>query len=198
MPVDHKEKAFETAIEHHLITSSGYVKAEQAHFDQQRAIDSTQFMPFLKDTQAKTVEKLEKLLGNQTETTVLDELCKAMDSRGSLDVLRHGFKCFGESIKVAYFRPRHSMNPDELALYEKNRLTVVRQLLFKASSTQAPDLTLCLNGIPVLTAELKNPMTGQNVNNAVWQYQNDRDPNDMFFQFKKRTVVHFAVDPDLV
>ena len=115
MPVDHKEKAFETAIEHHLITSSGYVKAEQAHFDQQRAIDPTQFMPFLKDTQAKTLEKLDKLLGNQTETTVLDELCKAMDSRGTLDVLRHGFKCFGKTIEVAYFRPRHGMNPDELA-----------------------------------------------------------------------------------
>src|ERR1039457_5153132 len=166
MSVDYKEKAFESAIEHHLITSAGYVKAEQAHFDQQRGIDSIQFLGFLKDTQSKILEKLEKLLGNQTETVLLDELRNGMDSRGSLDVLRHGFKCYGESIKVAYFKPRHSMNPDELTLYEKNRLTVVRQLLFKASSTQAPDLTLCLNGIPVLTAELKNPMTGQNVNNA--------------------------------
>jgi type I restriction enzyme R subunit len=198
MPVDHKEKAFETAIEHHLITSAGYSKAEQAFFDQQRVIDPVQFLDFLKDTQSNTLKKVRNLLGNETETVLLDELCKAMDSRGSLDVLRHGFKCFGESIKVAYFRPRHSMNPDELALYEKNRLTVVRQLLFKASTSQAPDLTLCLNGIPVLTAELKNPMTGQNVNNAIWQYQNDRDPNDLLFQFKKRTLVHFAVDPDLV
>lgn len=57
---------------------------------------------------------------------------------------------------------------------------------------------MCLNGIPLLTAELKNPMTGQNVNSAIWQYQNERDPNDLFFQFKKRTLVHFAVDPDLV
>lgn len=198
MPVDHKEKAFESAIEYHLITAAGYKKAEQAYFDQDRSLDPTQFIPFLKDTQPKTWEKLEKLLGKRTEETVLDDLVKAMDSRGSLDVLRHGFKCYGEPIKVAYFRPATRMNPDDLALYEKNRLTVVRQLLFKPTSTQALDLTICLNGIPIVTAELKNPVTGQNVNNAIWQYRTDRDPNDLIFQFKKRTLVHFAVDPDLV
>ena len=90
------------------------------------------------------------------------------------------------------------MNPDDMALYQKNHLTVVRQLLFKATSSQALDLTLCLNGIPVITAELKNPMTGQDVQNAMFQYRNDRDPNDLIFQFKKRALVHFAVDPDLV
>lgn len=198
MPVDYKEKAFESAIEHHLITKAGYTKAEQAYFDQIRALDATQFIPFLKDTQGKTWQKLDKLLGNRAEETVLDDLVKAMDSRGSLDVIRHGFKSYGESIKVAYFRPATGMNPDDLALYEKNRLTVVRQLLFKPTSTQALDLTICLNGIPIITAELKNPMTGQNINNAMWQYRTDRDPNDLIFQFKRRTLVHFAVDPDLV
>ncbi len=198
MPVDHKEKAFESAIEHHLITTARYAKAEQASFDQQRALDATQFIPFLKDTQPKTWEKLEKLLGPRTEETVLDNLTKAMDSRGSLDVLRHGFKCYGEPVKIAYFKPATRMNPDDLVLYAKNRLTVVRQLLFKATSTQALDVTLCLNGIPVITAELKNPMTGQNVKNAIIQYQTDRDPNDLIFHFKRRTLVHFAVDPDFV
>jgi type I restriction enzyme R subunit len=198
MPVDHKEKAFETAIEHHLITSGGYIKAEQAHFDQQRAVDATQFITFLKDTQARTWDKLEKLLDKRTAETVLDDLTKAMDSRGSLEVLRHGFKCYGESIKIAYFKPATRMNPDDLTLYGKNRLTIVRQLLFRASSTQALDLTICLNGIPIITAELKNPMTGQNVWHAMMQYRADRDPNDLIFQFKKRTLVHFAVDPDLV
>ncbi|MGB6130951.1 MAG: type I restriction endonuclease [Acidobacteriaceae bacterium] len=113
-------------------------------------------------------------------------------------MLRHGFKCYGEPVKAAYFKPATRMNPDELALYEKNRLTVVRQLLFKATSSQALDLTLCLNGIPVVTAELKNPMTSQDVQHAMWQYRNDRDPNDLIFHFKKRALVHFAVDPDLV
>jgi type I restriction enzyme, R subunit len=198
MPVDHKEKAFESAIEHHLITSAGYTKAEQANFDQEHAVDFTQFFPFVKETQPKTWEKLEKLLGKQVEATLRDELCKAMESRGSLDVLRHGYKCYGEAIKVAYFRPRHGMNADDLALYAKNRLTVVRQLVFRPTSSKSLDLTLCLNGIPIITAELKNPMTGQNINHAIAQYRTDRDPNDLIFQFKKRTLVHFAVDPELV
>ena len=198
MPVDHKEKAFESAIEHHLITAAGYTKADQGFFDQVRALDATQFVPFVKDTQPDIWKKLEKLLGSRTEETLLDDLCKAMDSRGSLDVIRHGFKCYGEPVKVAYFAPAHGMNPEVAALYAKNRLTVVRQLLFKLTSTKALDLTICLNGIPIITAELKNPMTGQNVRDAIWQYQYDRDPNDLIFQFKKRTLVHFAVDPDLV
>jgi type I restriction enzyme R subunit len=83
MPVDHKEKAFENAIEHHLIVTAGYTKAEQAHFDQERAVDPTQFIPFIKETQSKVWGKLEKLLGKQSEATILDELCKAMDSRGN-------------------------------------------------------------------------------------------------------------------
>jgi type I restriction enzyme R subunit len=198
VPTDHRERAFEAAIEHHLITEAGYVKAEQALFDQERAIDTTQFIPFLKEAQLRIWEKLERLLGSRTEETILDDLIKAMDSRGSLDVLRHGFKCYGETVRVAYFKPATRMNPDDLALYSKNRLTVVRQLLFKATSSQALDLTLCLNGIPIVTAELKNPMTRQDVQDAMYQYRNDRDPNDLIFQFKKRSLVHFAVDPDLV
>jgi len=198
VPVDHKEKAFESAIEHHLIASAGYAKAEQGLFDQERALDATQFVPFVKDTQPDTWKKLEKLLGSRTEEVLVEDLCKAMDSRGCLDVIRHGFKCYGEPVKVAYFAPAHGMNPEVAALYAKNRLTIVRQLLFKATSTKALDLTICLNGIPIITAELKNPMTGQTVQDAIWQYRYDRDPNDAIFQFKKRTLVHFAVDPDLV
>lgn len=150
MPVDHKEKAFESAIEHHLIASAGYAKAEQGLFDQERALDATQFVPFVKETQPDTWKKLEKLLGARTEEVLVDDLCKAMDSRGSLDVIRHGFKCYSEPVKVAYFAPAHGMNPEVAALYAKNRLTIVRQLLFKATSTKALDMTVCLNGIPRL------------------------------------------------
>ena len=181
-----------------LITAAGYTKVDQGYFNQNLSLDTTQLIPFLKDTQSKTWEKLEKLLGARTEEVLLDELCKAMDSRGSLDVIRHGLKCYGEGLKLAYFAPRHSMNSDEMVLYGKNRLTIIRQLLFKATSTQALDLTICLNGIPIIAAEVKNPMTGQDVQKAIWQYRNDRDPNDLIFQFKKRTLVHFAVDPDEV
>src|SRR5579859_7091488 len=104
MPVDHREKAFETAVEHHLITRGGYIKTGQAYFDQEHAVDTTQLFPFIQRTQKETWDSLVKLHGTATESVILDDLCKAMDSRGSLDVLRHGFKSYGKTIRVAYFR----------------------------------------------------------------------------------------------
>jgi type I restriction enzyme R subunit len=198
MPVDHKEKAFESAIEYDLLTNRGWTKAQQAYFDQERALDPTQLFPFIKETQSETWDALEKLHGTNTETMLLDDLCKAMDSRGSLDVLRHGFKCYGKSVKIAYFKPAHGMNPETQQQYKANRLTITRQLLYTASSSKCLDVTLSLNGIPVATAELKNPLTGQTVENAKYQYKNDRSASELIFQFKKRTLVHFAVDPDEV
>lgn len=198
MPADHTEKAFEAAIEHHLLERGGYVKADPKNFDRERAIDPTILIPFLQETQPEKWQALEKLHGASTAEVVLDDICKAMDGRGSLDVLRHGFKCYGKQIDVAFFKPAHGLNPDVMKLYAANRLTVTRQLHFSTKSEQSVDVTLSLNGIPVVTAELKNPMTGQTVTHAMHQYKEDRDPRELFFQFKKRTLVHFAVDPDWV
>jgi len=198
MTVDHKERAFEDAIEHHLITKGGYGKTDQASFDQDRALDATLLIPFVQETQLDAWQSLEKILGSNTEGALLDDLCKAMDSRGCLDVLRHGFKCYGKALSVAYFRPAHGMNPETQKLYAANKLAVTRQLLYATTSSKSLDVTLSLNGIPIATAELKNPLTTQTVEDAKHQYKNDRDPNELIFQFKKRTLVHFAVDPDEV
>jgi len=113
-------------------------------------------------------------------------------------VLRHGFKCFGKLFRVAYFAPASGMNPDTQKLYAANRLTVTRQLRYSARHGNTLDVTLALNGIPVSTLELKNPMTAQTWRHAITQYKNDRDPSDPIFQFKRRTLVHFAVDTDEV
>lgn len=199
MPVDHREKAFETAIEDCLLTRGGYVKADPDNFDRQRAIDPTFFIPFVKETQPETWHALEKLHGTNTEAVVLDDLTKALDaSTGSLAVIRHGFKCFGKLIRVAYFAPAHAMNPDTQRLYQANRLTVTRQLFYSTKNENSIDVVLSLNGIPIATAELKNPMSGQNVEHAKHQYKTDRDPREKVLEFKRRTIVHFAVDPDLV
>ena len=109
MPVDHKERAFESAIEHHLITAAGYAKADQGFFDQVRALDATQFVPFVKDTQPEDLEETGKAAGSRTEETLLDDLCKAMDSRGSARRNSAWFQVYGELVKVAYFAagPRH-------------------------------------------------------------------------------------------
>jgi type I restriction enzyme R subunit len=198
MPVDHRERAFESAIEHHLLTAGGYAKGDPDAFDRERAMDPTIFVGFLQETQPAKWQALEQLHGSETVTVVLDDLCKAMDARGSLDVLRHGFKCFGKQLDAAYFKPAHGLNPDTLRLYDANRLTVTRQLRYSTKNENSIDVVLSLNGIPFATAELKNPLSGQNVNHARHQYCHDRDPRELIFQFKKRTLVHFAVDPDVV
>jgi type I restriction enzyme R subunit len=90
------------------------------------------------------------------------------------------------------------MNPATQARYEANRLTVTRQLHYSLANEYSIDLVIGLNGLPVVTAELKNPMSGQTWRDAVWQYKVDRDPDELIFRFKARSLVHFAVDPDEV
>jgi type I restriction enzyme R subunit len=200
MPIDHKEVAFETAIEDHLLDMAGYQKANPVDFDRERAIDPTVFLAFVQESQRATWESLEKLHGAGTATIVLDDLSKALDgTAGSLGVLRHGFKCFGKRIDAAYFAPAHVMNPENERLYATNRLTVTRQVHYsEREPAKSLHLVLSLNGIPVATAELKNPITGQTAAHARQQYATDRDPREKIIQFKQRALVHFAVDPDEV
>ncbi len=199
MPVDHKERAFEAAIEHSLLTVGGYAEADPANFDRERAIDPTLFLAFVQETQPEAWQALEKLHGTGTAGVIIDDLTKAIDGQaGVLGVIRHGFKCFGKLIHVAYFAPAHGMNPDSRRLYEANRLTVTRQVHYSTKNENSIDVMLSLNGIPIATGELKNPLTGQNAEHAKHQYKNDRDPRERIFEFKKRTLVHFAVDPDVV
>jgi len=190
------EATFEAAIEHSLTTDGGYKHGDPNNFDRERCLDPTVLIPFIKETQAAEWEYLTNLRKEHTEETLLDDLSRALNSEheGCLMVLRHGFKCFGKLFRVAYFAPASSMNPETKRLYEANRLTVTRQLQYSEKHNKTLDLVLSLNGIPVATAELKNPMTGQTWRNAVHQYKNDRDQNDLMFRFGKRALVHFAVD----
>jgi type I restriction enzyme R subunit len=200
MPGQHTEHAFETAIEHHLTTVGGYEKGDRDGFDTDRSLFVGDVIAFIRKTQPKEWEYLANLQKEKAEETLIDDLCRALNSghEGCLSVLRHGFKCFGKLFRVAYFAPASGMNPDTQALYAANRLTITRQLRYSAKHGNTLDVTLALNGIPVATLELKNPMTAQNWRHAVTQYKNDRDPSDLIFQFKKRTLVHFAVDTDEV
>ena len=200
MPGQYKEYAFETAIEHYLTTAGGYVKGDRETFDPARALFPAEVIAFIQATQPREWEYLSNLQKDKAEDTLLDDLCRALNSdhEGCLSVLRHGFKCFGKLFRVAYFAPASGMNPDTQKLYAANRLTVTRQLRYSAKHGNTLDVTLALNGIPVSTLELKNPMTSQTWENAIIQYKNDRDPADVIFQFKKRTLVHFAVDTDEV
>jgi len=191
------EAAFETAIEDVLL-AQGYEKQDSKSFDRERAIFPEVALDFIRTTQAKTWDKLEALHGDKTGERVLEALCKWMDREGSLATLRHGFKCFGKTLRIAFFRPAHGLNPDLEARYQANRLGLTRQLRFSPKSEQSLDAVLSVNGVPVVTLELKNPLTGQTVVDAIHQYRNDRDPREKVFAFKQRSLVHFAVDTEEV
>ena len=190
------EQAFEEAIEKSLIEKGGYAKGDPSDFSRELAFDSKTIFSFFKDTQPQSWEKLFEIHGSQTESKILQRLFKELDNRGTLDVLRNGFVDYGVRFKMAYFKPASRLNPETIALYNKNRLTVTRQVKYSLKNENSIDMLLSLNGLPVATVELKNQFTGQNAANAKWQYAVDRDPNELLFKFKKRAFVHFAVDTD--
>jgi len=193
----HSEFAFETVIETHLL-ANGYVSVGCDGFDCDWAIFPEEVLAFIRETQPNEWKKLEALHGDKTGEQILTDLCKWMDNNGSLATLRHGFKCYGRTLHVAFFKAAHELNPELEIRYAANRLGLTRQLHFSARSEKSLDVTLSLNGIPIATVELKNPLTGQTVEDARRQYQRDRDPREPIFEFKRRSLVHFAVDTEAV
>jgi len=194
----YNEAAFETAIEIYLTEHEGYRKRNHTQFDRELCLDTEVFIEFVKTTQPKEWDYLNKIHKDATGKILIEDLVRALNSEheGTLNVIRHGFKCFGRQIHSAYFAPASGMNPETQKLYEASILSITRQVRYSTKHENSVDIVLCLNGIPVITMELKNPMTHQTWMNAVHQYKHDRDPNDLLFAFKKRALVHFAVDTD--
>ena len=193
----HSETAFETVIQTYLL-QNGYISVDPDGFDRERAIFPDVVLNFIQVTQPGEWSKLEALHGEKTGEQVLSDLCKWMDTNGSLATLRHGFKCYGRTLHVAYFKAAHELNPELEARYSENRLGLTRQLHYSDRSENSLDVVISLNGIPIATIELKNPLTGQTVENARRQYKQDRDPREPIFEFKRRALVHFAVDTEVV
>lgn len=194
-PARHSEAAFETTIETHL-RDHGYAPLTSG-YDRTRAIFPAITIAFIQQTQPKTWHKLETLHGTHTTTRVLDDLGSWMNTYGALHTLRHGFKCYGHTLRIAFFKAAHDLNADLTAHYAANHLGITRQLQYsERHPKRSLDLTISLNGIPVITLELKNPLTGQTVADARQQYRADRDPHEPLFAFNRRTLVHFAVDTE--
>lgn len=192
----HTEERFETAIEAHLL-AHGYTALLKDAYDTERAFFPDQVLGFIRETQAAELGRIEALLGDKTDETLLKDLTFWLNTQGMLPVLRNGFKCHGRPFRVCFFKPAHGMNPELETRYAANRLSVTRQLRYSGKNNNELDLVLSINGLPVVTAELKNPMTGQTVDAAIRQYRKDRDHRELLFEFKKRALVHFAVDTDL-
>jgi type I restriction enzyme, R subunit len=192
------ERKFEGAIEAWLIERGGYRKGDPRTFDRTLGLDPAEVLAFVAQTQPDEWRELTGRHGGEdnARASFLKRLAAEIDERGTVDVLRHGVKDLGVEMRLAYFKPAHGLTPELVARYEANRLVLVRQLAYSADEAKTIDLALVLNGIPVATAELKNPITGQNVEHAIVQYRRDRDAANV--TLARRAVVHFAVDSDLV
>jgi type I restriction enzyme R subunit len=193
----HSEGAFETVIEGVLL-SNGYEPQPAEGFDRERAIFPDAVLAFIRATQLKEWKALEALHGERTGAQVLGDLTKWMDREGALATLRHGFKCYGKTLHIAFFKAAHELNPELEARYAANQVGVTRQLRYSTTSEKSLDVVLSVNGVPLVSVELKNPMTGQTVEHALRQYRNDRDPREPIFEFKRRMLVHFAADTESV
>ncbi len=194
----YQEIDFENEIEHALISSGGYEKDYPDAYDSETALFPADVIAFVQKTQPKIWERLIKLDAAKASVMLLESLVKELAVKGSLAVLREGFKCVGKTVRLAYFAPNTDLDPASAERYNDNRLTIVRQV--HAKSGAIPDVVLAVNGLPVATVELKNPMsaTAWNVEDAIEQYRNDRAPKELLFAFKQRCLVHFAVDTELV
>ena len=200
-----KEFDFETQICDTLVADSGYVAAkvgtaqgEPRDFDPARGLDTAELFAFIGATQADEWTELISRYGgdpNEAQRQFASRVAKVIDERGTIEVLRQGVDDLGINIRLAYFKPSTSLNAETLKRYEANRLTVTRQLPYETSGNKTLDLCLFVNGIPVVTAELKTHLTGQTAEHAKAQYETDRDPANT--TLSKRAVVHFAADTEV-
>jgi type I restriction enzyme R subunit len=201
MAIDASEKGFESNIKSRLI-ESGYVQrplvGESLDIFKKYALDTEIFIQFLEKTQHKALERLHKVYKDNYKQKIVDRLCKELNKRGMIDCLRHGVKDYGVSLRLAYNKPVSTMNQTLIDAYEENIFTVTRQVHYSLKNNNSIDMMLSLNGLPLVVMELKNQLTHQNVENSMWQFRRDRDPNELLFQFKKRVIVYFAVDTDEV
>lgn len=195
--VDVSEKNFEAQIEHVLRNRNGYQKRDSSDYNKEFCFISDDVITFILATQPDEWTKLKLVYGDDSRRKFLYRLASEIEKRGTLDVLRKGIKDAGAKFRLVYFRPSSSLNDTTQKLYAANVFSCVRQLYFSEKDNKSLDLALFINGLPIFTVELKNPFTGQTVQNALYQYRNRRDPREPLFGFG-RCLAHFAVDPDLV
>src|SRR5947208_3030837 len=179
------------------VTHGGYHKRKSEDYDRALCLIPGEVLDFIYVTQPKEWEKFKKQYGADAREKLFQRLSSELRNRGTLDVLRKGIKANGCKFQLAYFHPSSGLNETLQKLYSANIFSEVRQLRYSERNQNSLDLVLFLNGLPIFTAELKNPFTGQNVENAIQQYREDRDPREPLFAFG-RCLAHFAVDPDLV
>ena len=222
MPTDTTEKGLETLIMRHMTGEDGIfpagvatiqetpneiaiVKAggngwhagSPAAYDRAHCVDVVQLFAFLQSTQPETLAKLN--IGNYrdakniTRQKFLARISSEIAKRGVIDVLRNGIADGPLRFEMFYGTPSPG-NAKAAERFVQNRFSITRQLRYSLDETRRSlDLAAFVNGLPVITFELKNSLTKQTVEDAVEQYRRDRDPKEKLFGFG-RCMVHFAVD----
>lgn len=188
-----KESGLEALIVKWLVDHNGYEQGTNADYNREYAVDETRLFRFLQDTQPDALEKLGIFKSALKKKQFLNRLQGEIAKRGIIDVLRNGVKIYPANLIMFYLTPTEN-NTKAKEMFEKNIFSVTRQLQYSMDATRlALDICLFINGLPVITFELKNQLTKRDVDDAVEQYKTDRDPRELLFQFK-RCMVHFAVD----
>lgn len=189
---EYKEKDLESFIEAYLL-KSGYIKRESKDYDKSLGLDKKLLKDFLQSTQAKELQELEQR--GIKEQELLKRLISQIREKGILKALKSPIEIRGIKIHLAYPKPNSNANEKTRKNYEKNIFSIARQLYYSEKNNKSLDMVIFLNGLVLITMELKNPLTGQRVQDALHQYKRDRDPKEKIF---KQSVVHFALDSDEV
>lgn len=192
MSTDTSEKGLETIIEKSLVEDSQYRQSYATDYDRDLCLNKRLLFEFIKETQPDAYDTIVK----RGEDKFLKRLAEQIKQRGTIDVLRTGVKDLDLTVYLYFKKPASNLNQKAITLFNANIFSVTRQLHYSHSNSNSLDMVIFLNGLPVITFELKNPWTGQTVKNAIKQYQTDRDPKEPLFYFG-RCIVHFAIDSDL-
>ena len=195
----HRERVFQNHIIEELTAHEGYEqRTSKDHFDRALAMDRELVLRFIQATQPEAWEKLKKLYASSTEDAFFDQLQRALKGRGPLDVLRNGVRFVqGVSFSLCYFRPASALEPKRIEEYEANILSIMDEVEYSQKSDKRIDLVLFVNGLPVVTIEAKNTLTGTSYRDAEHQYRKDRPvAGEPLLTFKRGALVHFALDED--
>lgn len=186
------EKRFEQDIESSLL-EHGYLKGADV-YNPDFAVFQNTLIDFIKDTQPKAWNRFVIANNINPERKFLIAFNNAVDQFGLLHVIRKGFKHRGIPFRIIYFKPETNMNEEDIMHYHANRIEVYRQWFYSKANHKSVDMLISINGIPLFALELKNQYTGQNIDNSISQWMNDRDPRELCFQFNTRILAFFGVD----
>ena len=188
-----RENGFEALIVDYLVNQNGYEQGSNDDYNKEYAIDELRLFKFLNRTQPDKMNQLNIEDSEIERSRFFTRLSEKLRNDGVIDLLRNGFRYKHLILQLYYVVPSEG-NEEATFLSNQNTFSVTRQLMYSNSSPKlAVDMVIFLNGLPIITFELKNQLTKQNVNDAVHQYKTDRLPSELLFAFK-RCIVHFATD----